>query len=205
MSGSLVDVAQAHFDAVEHARYRFYKRPIMNGPLGERGLWLAYLKASDFNTGSFLCAVIDPVSGCPVGAGHTMAEALACARQIVIRDDFNAYIEECRRIHFEREAYINDVLAKGETNHLLNEERDAAKDEASVPKRRKQIFNKSRGQCHYCGVKLDIFGEWHIEHMMPRALMGSNKPTNLVASCIPCNLSKRDKTADEFIAGELAI
>lgn len=37
-------------------------------------------------------------------------------------------------------------------------------------------------------------------YKMPRALMGTNDPSNLVASCAPCNHKKRDKTDQEFIA-----
>lgn len=72
-----------------------------------------------------------------------------------------------------------------------------------VPRRRARIFHRSLGKCHYCATALDIHGAWHIEHKMPRALMGSNADENLVASCIPCNYKKRDKTDIEFKA-ELA-
>lgn len=69
-----------------------------------------------------------------------------------------------------------------------------------VPRRRQRIFNKSDGKCHYCQTPLTLTGKWHIEHKMPRALMGSNKDDNLVASCAPCNHKKRDMTDVEFMA-----
>ena len=77
---------------------------------------------------------------------------------------------------------------------------DAAARPKSVPKRRREIFEKSGGKCHYCGVALALDGAWHIEHMQPKALLGSNQKSNLVASCVPCNSKKRDMTAEEFIA-----
>lgn len=70
----------------------------------------------------------------------------------------------------------------------------------SMPKRRREVFEASGGKCHYCGCELDPSGKWHIEHKMPKALMGSNEKSNLVAACVPCNLSKSDKTDVEFIA-----
>lgn len=39
-----------------------------------------------------------------------------------------------------------------------------------------------------------------IEHQMPRALMGPDELVNLVAACVPCNLSKGDRTALEFLS-----
>mgnify|MGYP002131024543 CR=1 FL=1 len=37
-------------------------------------------------------------------------------------------------------------------------------------------------------------------HKMPRALLGGNERSNLVASCVSCNMQKKDKTDAEFIA-----
>lgn len=69
-----------------------------------------------------------------------------------------------------------------------------------IPRRRRNIFDASSGKCHYCNVALEIAGKWHVDHKMPKALMGGDEPENLVASCIKCNLAKRDRTDKEFIA-----
>jgi hypothetical protein len=69
----------------------------------------------------------------------------------------------------------------------------------AISKRRREIFEKSEGRCFYCGTVLTLDGKWHIEHQMPRALMGPDDLINLVAACVPCNLAKRDKTAIEFV------
>lgn len=70
----------------------------------------------------------------------------------------------------------------------------------SIPKRRRQVFEKSEGKCHYCATPLTLDGRWHIEHKMPRALLGGSEQENLVASCTTCNWKKKDKTDLEFIA-----
>lgn len=70
----------------------------------------------------------------------------------------------------------------------------------NVPRRRREVFDKSDGKCFYCGKALTLDGRWHIEHQMPRALLGPDELPNLVAACPPCNHAKRDRTALEFIA-----
>ncbi len=59
------------------------------------------------------------------------------------------------------------------------------------------VFDKSNGQCHYCGKKLAFnnrtregWGAWEVEHSHPRALGGTDHLNNLVAACWSCNLDK---------------
>jgi hypothetical protein len=70
-----------------------------------------------------------------------------------------------------------------------------------VSRRRREVFARSEGRCHYCRAVLTLEGRWHVEHMVPRALGGDEAAGNLVAACVPCNLAKRDRTALEFVAG----
>lgn len=69
-----------------------------------------------------------------------------------------------------------------------------------IGRRRRAIFEKGEGRCHYCAAPLTLDGLWHVEHRMPKALGGTNEPVNLVPSCAPCNFQKRDRTDIEFIA-----
>jgi 5-methylcytosine-specific restriction endonuclease McrA len=65
------------------------------------------------------------------------------------------------------------------------------------------LMEASGGRCWYCGCKM-TFGGAGIgasitrEHMLPRARGGSNKPSNIVAACRACNVSKQAKTVEEF-------
>lgn len=61
------------------------------------------------------------------------------------------------------------------------------------------IYKEFDGKCGYCGDKLD-FGErsFHIDHLVPKSNGGGNNITNLVASCSRCNLSKRNRTLEEY-------
>jgi hypothetical protein len=68
-----------------------------------------------------------------------------------------------------------------------------------VSRRRRDIYDKCGGACHYCKRSLRLDGEWHIEHMVPKSF-GGGVGANLVASCPACNLAKSDKTALEFVS-----
>lgn len=61
-----------------------------------------------------------------------------------------------------------------------------------------RIYDEQKGLCAYCGKKLD--GNYHVDHVMPICRGGSNWPENLALSCPTCNLRKREKTAEEFLA-----
>lgn len=59
-----------------------------------------------------------------------------------------------------------------------------------------QMLEDQNHLCAYCETPL--FGNYHIEHMIPLSRGGENDWTNIAISCPFCNLSKRDKTVEEF-------
>ena len=68
---------------------------------------------------------------------------------------------------------------------------------------RSQVWHRSEGKCHYCKCTLDPF-KFHVDHMLPVARGGTRDQSNLVAACKPCNMAKKTKTAEEFIASRAA-
>lgn len=64
------------------------------------------------------------------------------------------------------------------------------------------IFTAQRGLCANCQAKLFKSGakKYHVDHMMPLALGGSNLPDNLQCLCPTCNLSKGAKHPDAWAA-----
>lgn len=58
------------------------------------------------------------------------------------------------------------------------------------------LLKKQGKKCAYCRVKLD--GDYHVDHVMPIALGGSNYRRNLQILCEPCNLSKGAKHPIKF-------
>lgn len=62
------------------------------------------------------------------------------------------------------------------------------------------ILAGQRGLCANCQTKLFKSGKqkYHVDHVMPLVLGGSNWPTNLQCLCPTCNLSKGAKHPDEW-------
>lgn len=137
-----------------------------------------------------------------LGTGRTQPEALDQARKAL------SYVSPLFLAQFLEQLVLKRAEQKAQEEAEAKEARDRwfAERQSTVvpiakqiPKRRRQIFEKSDGKCHYCSTALTLDGRWHIEHKMPKALFGTNERSNLVASCAPCNFKKRDKTDTEFI------
>lgn len=61
-----------------------------------------------------------------------------------------------------------------------------------------QMVEDQQGLCAYCEVPL--FGEFHIDHMLPLIHGGRHEWQNIAISCPGCNLSKGSKTAEEYFS-----
>lgn len=58
-------------------------------------------------------------------------------------------------------------------------------------------------RCVYCLT--DLLRGYHLDHATPVSRGGNNDPDNLQLLCPPCNISKRDKTHDEYLAWRAAV
>lgn len=166
-------------------------RPIHGGPFGHGGQFvLATLPCIDRGLHAVRHMVLVPATGAVVATSLDKRQALADARRLLRSAGHLAAIAAANEPTFEqRGLWPDDELPKPE----------ACAQPKPVPRRRREIFEKSAGRCHYCGEVLTLDGKWHIEHQMPRALMGPDELPNLVAACAPCNQAKGDKTALEFM------
>jgi len=61
-------------------------------------------------------------------------------------------------------------------------------------------YARQKGTCFWCHEK--VRDTYHVDHVMPVILGGSNGPENLVIACPTCNLSKGAKHPQDF-AGRL--
>ncbi len=60
-----------------------------------------------------------------------------------------------------------------------------------------RLLAKQDSRCYWCCKSLE--GQWyHIDHIIPRSLGGSNHPMNLRVACPGCNLSKNDRHPNDF-------
>lgn len=85
--------------------------------------------------------------------------------------------------------------------HSRRRQREAAEmsaedKKASATWRRKHQFDP----CAYCGAKSE-----QTDHIVPLARGGTDHWWNLARACADCNLRKHDKTAEEFMRGEVRI
>ncbi len=65
---------------------------------------------------------------------------------------------------------------------------------------RADVWDRSEGVCTYCGKALHPMRDFDVDHVIPVSRGGDNSPTNLVASCRRCNLSKQARDSQEFRA-----
>lgn len=166
-------------------------RPIFGGVFGKSGEYLlGTMACTERGLHSVRFMVLHPKSGGVLSVANDKTEALAQARRVLkaaaqlTSANDESFIQGALWAEHEMPAPAPGAAAKPKT----------------VPRRRREVFNKSDGRCFYCGKVLSLDGKWHIEHQMPRALMGPDELPNLVAACVPCNLAKSDLTALEFIA-----
>lgn len=61
---------------------------------------------------------------------------------------------------------------------------------------RRNIYEHYGYHCCYCGKKFPT-SELNLDHVLPRSRGGPTNWTNIVTSCIPCNLKKSDLTPKE--------
>jgi 5-methylcytosine-specific restriction endonuclease McrA len=64
------------------------------------------------------------------------------------------------------------------------------------PVTRKNIMIRDNHQCQYCVNTFNI-KNLTIHHLLPKSRGGTNKWTNLVAACYPCNSKKSNRTPEE--------
>jgi hypothetical protein len=166
-------------------------RPIYGGIFGKSGEYtLATMACVERGLHSVRYMVLHPRSGGVLSVANDKTEALAQARRVLkaaatlTASNDESFVQASLWADSEMPEPVPGAQAKPK----------------AVPRRRQEVFDKSDGRCFYCGKTLRLDGKWHIEHQMPRALMGPDELPNLVAACAPCNHAKRDRTALEFIA-----
>ena len=78
----------------------------------------------------------------------------------------------------------------------FDEHADLLRDDPKAEDKR-QLFDKQQGKCVYCG-NVYQYDELQIEHMIPKALGGSDHIRNCQLACRHCNQAKGTMTDIEF-------
>lgn len=159
-------------------------RPIYGGVFGHGRYSLATMPTVSRGLHAVRFMVIERAAGAVLSIAEEKREALARAR-LVLRSDADT-----------TQGWEQSALWRVDELPIAT---PSVVTPRSVSRRRRAIFEKSNGRCHYCHTVLTLDGKWHVEHMVPRALLGKDEPLNLVASCCSCNLAKRDRSALEYV------
>ena len=93
-------------------------------------------------------------------------------------------------------ANLDMVLASNRKRRAISRSAEGTSTASDV----RVIFENQRGLCASCKTKLFKSGDkkYHVDHIMPLKLGGSNWPSNLQCLCPPCNLSKGAKHPDDW-------
>lgn len=166
-------------------------RPIFGGVFGAGRYALATVPCVVRGLHAVRFMVIEPTSGAVLSLAYDKVAALDAARSFIRRTELLEPEDDLTN----KDARQLEIWPRveGEPRPIVDKRRP-------VSRRRRDIFAKCCGCCHYCNAPLELDGPWHVEHMFPRALGGRDEISNLVAACVPCNLAKRDRTAFEFVA-----
>lgn len=164
-------------------------RPIFGGIFGSSGEYtLATMACVERGLHSVRYMVLHPRSGGVLSVANDKTEALAQARRIL-------------RAAAKLTAANDESFVQGSlwAEHEMPEPVPGASAPSKpIPRKRREVYERSNGRCHYCGVPLRIEA-FHLEHMLPKALGGTDDSWNLTASCQPCNAAKATKTAIQFV------
>lgn len=168
---------------------KLLQRPIYGGVFGEDGRYaLASIPCVSRGLHSTRYMVVQPQAGIVLSVAEDKVQALSAARE---------------RLHAANDKRMLDMPGRDQGELFPDEpiliQPAAPASVTYVPRRRREVFEQSQGRCHYCAAVLTLDGKWHVEHQLPRALGGGDGGLNLVAACVPCNLSKSDRTAIEFV------
>ena len=58
------------------------------------------------------------------------------------------------------------------------------------------LWHQQAGCCYYCAAP--VFATYHVDHKQPLSRGGADRLDNLCVACPFCNMSKKDKTEQEF-------
>lgn len=165
---------------------RLMQRPIFGGVFGRGRYAMASMPCVSHGLHVVSYMVVEPRGGTVLSVAEDKVEALSQARRVIqAANDVGAELHAAHpaqaKLWSDEEAPIMETPTR------------------RISRRRRAIFERTQGKCHYCGTTLQLDGKWHVEHMLPRALGGADDSLNLVAACVACNLEKRDRTALEFV------
>ena len=75
-------------------------------------------------------------------------------------------------------------------------EKELLEDYFTHPEKRKEIFERDKYICHYCGEKVTV-EDATLDHFVPQSKDGKHTKENLKTCCFVCNSIKSGKTYED--------
>jgi 5-methylcytosine-specific restriction endonuclease McrA len=119
----------------------------------------------------------------------------------VVDEDYRTYsFEDWRELSLEIKAepkgYIHTPSFKMAIPEVIALRTFDGLPKSEVKFTRRNIYEHYEYKCAYCGHKFSS-AELNLEHVIPRSRGGKTDWTNIVTSCIPCNLRKGNRLPEE--------
>lgn len=102
-------------------------------------------------------------------------------------------IKETERIIYNTDKSVSFIIPR--VVRLIKQVKDIFKNKIGYSKY--NVFLRDKFSCQYCGIKLAP-NECTVDHVIPKALDGKTKWTNVVCACKKCNNMKGDKLLSEL-------
>ena len=62
------------------------------------------------------------------------------------------------------------------------------------------VYHRDGGKCQYCGKRPGKDNPLTLDHIVPRAAGGTDRPDNITTACRRCNLAKADQPVEQFLS-----
>ncbi len=117
--------------------------------------------------------------------------------------DFEAWKERSNDIPYEKGEFVRSISYQLKAPRVITLTKYDKLPMSMVKFSRKNVFERDRFQCQYCGAKkpsgmpkYDWVRHLTIDHVTPRALGGKSVWTNVVCACGKCNGKKADRVLE---------
>ena len=67
------------------------------------------------------------------------------------------------------------------------------------------MYYRDGGKCQYCGKRPSKDNPLTLDHIVPKAAGGTDRPDNIVAACRRCNYAKGDQPVEQFLSRRPAV
>ena len=67
------------------------------------------------------------------------------------------------------------------------------------------VYHRDGGKCQYCGKRPGKDNPLTLDHIVPRAAGGTDRPDNITTACRRCNIAKGDQPVEQFLSRRPAV